>query len=119
MNIGVDTALRGALLGVAIAALAGCGMSDGAGSILVDPGRYTVYHCDELAARWKVLVARQKELQGLMEKAGETGSGAVIGSIAYRSDYDSVIAEERLLLRTATEKNCGFNAAFQSDQIIR
>jgi hypothetical protein len=100
-------------------ALGGCGMSEGAGAFLVDPGRYTAYHCDELAARWKILKAREKELSGLMDKANESGGGAVIGSLAYRTDYESVLSEEKLLQRTATEKNCNFTPDFQSDHSIR
>jgi hypothetical protein len=111
-------ALRGALFGLGMAALAGCGMSDGPGALLIDPGRYSAYHCNDLAARWKVLVVREKDLRALMDKADQTTGGAVIGSLAYRTDYDSVIGEERLLQRTAAEKNCNFATQFQSDQII-
>jgi hypothetical protein len=111
--------LGGAFLGFAALALTGCGASNDAGSLLIDPGRYDAYHCDELAARWKVLVAREKELKGLIDKANEGGGGAVIGSLAYRTDYESVLSEERLLQRTAADKNCGFNPSLQSDQLIR
>jgi len=111
--------LRRALLAVAVAALAGCSMPDGAGTLLVDPGRYSVYHCNDLAARWKVLLAREKDLRSLMEKADQGGGGAVIGSLAYRSDYDSVLTEEKLLQRAAAEKNCDPTLQFQSDETIR
>ena len=107
-----------ALLCFAFVALAGC--ANGAGSFLIDPGRYSVYHCNDLAAHWKVLIAREKELRELMERANQGGAGgAVIGSLAYRTDYDAVLSEERLLQRTAAEKNCNFTPQFQSDQIIR
>lgn len=100
------------------AALAGC--TNGAGSLLIDPGRYSAYHCNDLAARWKVLVARDKELRDLMDRADQGGGGgAVIGSLAYRTDYESVRSEERLLQRTAADKNCNPATQFQSDQIIR
>ena len=111
--------LRASAVAFAAGALGSCGMSDGAGSILIDPGRYSVYHCNDLATRWKVLDAREKELRGLMDKASEGGGGAVIGSLAYRTDYESVLSEERLLKRTAAEKNCGFTPDFQSDHTIR
>jgi hypothetical protein len=100
-------------------ALGGCGANDGAGTFLVDPGRYTAYHCDDLAARWKVLKAREKELSGLMDKASESSGGAVVGSLAYRTDYETVMSEEKLLQRTATEKSCSFTPNFQSDQTVR
>jgi hypothetical protein len=111
--------LWGMLLSFAVFALAGCGASGDPGSFLVDPGRYDAYHCNELAARWKVLVAREKELRGLIDKASEGGGGIVIGSLAYRTDYDAALSDEKLLLRTAADKNCGFNPSLQSDQIIR
>jgi hypothetical protein len=110
---------RGMLFGFAALALAGCGASGDPGSILIDPGHYDAYHCNELAARWKVLVAREKELRGLIDKASEGGGGTVVGSLAYRTDYDTAVSEEKLLLRTAAEKNCGFNPSLQSDQVIR
>jgi hypothetical protein len=109
---------RHALSGFALFTLAGCG-SDGAGALFVDPGRYAFYHCDDLEARRKVLAARETELRNLMQKASETAAGSVIGSISYRSEYDSVVAEQKLLQRNAAEKNCSFASPLQSDQTIR
>jgi len=110
---------RGALSSFFLLALTGCGMSDGAGALFVDPGRYTLYRCDDLAVRRKALLTRESELRGLIERAGESPGGAVVGSLAYRSDYDAVLAEEKLLARNAAEKNCSFASPSQSDQTIR
>jgi hypothetical protein len=110
---------RSALSSFAVLALTGCGLSDGAGALFVDPGRFTLYHCDDLATRRKALVTRENELRGLIERAGESPGGAVVGSLAYRSEYDSVLAEEKLLQRNAAEKNCNFASPLQSDQTIR
>jgi hypothetical protein len=119
-----------ALRGVAAVALAsvltGCTSKD-SGELLIDPGRYAIYKCDDLAARWKIVSAREKELHGLMDRAGQSNGGAVVGSLAYRADYDAVVSDERQLQRTAAEKNCGFtfqsgqlqSTQFQSDQTIR
>ena len=96
----------------------GCG-SDGPGVIWVDPGKYTFYKCDDLARRWKALITREDELRGLIEKANESAAGAVIGSVAYRSDYEAVLSEEKLLQRTAADKKCSFTADYQSDHLIR
>jgi hypothetical protein len=106
------------LAAIVFTALSGC--TNGAGSLLVDPGHYSAYHCNDLAAQWKVLVAREKELRGLMDRADQGGgSGAVIGSLAYRSDYESVRSDEQLVQREAAEKNCNSTTQFQSDQAIR
>jgi hypothetical protein len=119
-------------------ALGGCTSND-SGELLIDPGRYSIYKCEDLATRWKVVTAREKELRGLMDKASQSNGGAVVGSLSYRVDYDAVISDERLLARAAAEKNCGLpfqtqsgpstssppqggqpqNTQFQSDQSIR
>ena len=110
-----------ALIGFGVLALTGgCG-NDGAGAMFVDPAHYSFYRCEDLATRSKALIAREAELRGLMEKAAESPGGSVVGSFAYRSDYDTVLAEEKLVQRNAAEKNCSFAspAQFQSDQTIR
>ncbi len=107
---------------VAAIALAGCGLSDGPGQLTVDPGRYTSYRCTDLVARWKALAVREKELRSLMDKASEGGGGTVIGTLAYRTDYELLKSDQKLLARKAAEKKCDLAAApsdYQSDQSIR
>jgi hypothetical protein len=106
---------------VIAAALAGCALNEGPGQLAVDPGRYEFYHCGDLATRLTVLQARETELRTLMAKAGEGGSGALVGALAYRADYETVLSEEKLLQRTAAEKKCevGPPPAFQSGQTVR
>jgi hypothetical protein len=99
--------------------LAGCGLGNGPGSFLVDPGRYEAYHCNDLVTRWKQLTDREKDLRALMDKASQSGTGAVVGAVAYRSDYEGVLTEEKLVQRQAAEKKCELTTTFQSDQSIR
>jgi hypothetical protein len=54
-----------------------------------------------------------------MDKASEGAGGNLIGTLAYRGDYDSVVTEERLVQRAAADKNCGFTPDYQSDHTIR
>jgi hypothetical protein len=104
-----------AVMAIALAGmLAGCTSND-SGELLIDPGRYAVYKCDDLATRWRTVSAREKELRGLMDRASQSAGGAVVGSLSYRVDYDAVISDERLLQRTAAEKNC--NLPFQTPSI--
>jgi predicted small secreted protein len=86
--------------------LAGCSTSDGVGAFIIDPGHYSVYHCDGLAARLKVLLVREQELSNLMERASEGGGGVLIGNLSYRADYENAVGEEKVLRRTAAEKKC-------------
>lgn len=99
--------------------LAGCGLGNGPGSFIVDPGKYDVYHCNDLMARWKLLNDREKELRNLMDKAGQSAGGAVIGAVAYRSDYESVLTEEKMVQKHAAEIKCELTSTYQSDQGVR
>jgi hypothetical protein len=102
---------------LAAAAVAGCG--GGVGSLMVDPGLYSAYHCNDLVGAWNNLVKREKDLRGLIDKAREGGGGTVIGAVAYRGDYETVLAREKVLKRTAAEKNCALAPTYKSDQTIR
>ncbi len=107
---------------LAAGALAGCGMSEGPGILAVDPGQYAAYHCNDLVARLKQLLTREKDLRNLMDKASESTGGAVIGTLSYRTDYEAALSEEKLVRRIAAEKKCEIEVAsptYQSDQTIR
>jgi hypothetical protein len=86
--------------------LAGCSSSGGVGSLMVDPAHYSVYHCDGLAARLKILLAREQDLANLMDKASDSGGGVVIANLSYRAEYENTLGEESVLRRTAAEKKC-------------
>ena len=97
--------LSAALCVLAAGGLAGCA-SSGVGSLIVDPGHYSVYHCDALAKRLNALLTREQDLSNLMDKASESGGGVVIANLSYRVDYESTLGEEKVLRRTAAEKKC-------------
>jgi hypothetical protein len=40
---------------------------------------------------------RQQELSNLMARASEGGGGVLIGTMAYRADYENAIGEEKVL----------------------
>jgi hypothetical protein len=105
----------------AVIALGGCGSlgADGVASLAVDPARYEGFHCKDLVAQWNGLVAREKQLRNLIDKASDGGGGTVIATVAYRSDYDTVLEQEKVLKRTAVEKNCELEHNYNSDQGIR
>ena len=73
---------------------------------MIDPGHYSAYHCDGLAARLKALQAREQDLSNLMQRASEGGGGALIGNLTYRADYEKALGEEAVLRRAAAEKRC-------------
>ena len=95
----------GVICALAAGILAGCSTSNGIGSLIVDPGHYSLYHCKDLGARLTSLLAHEQQLRELMDKAGE-GGGVVVANLSYRADYEDTLGEEQVLRRAAAEKNC-------------
>lgn len=96
-----------ALLGlVSIAVLTGCASEDSTARFLVQPDKYVLYNCKELADAGQANAARQRELEGLMTKAGTDTGGALVSDLTYRPEYTQLHGEMNELHRTALEKNC-------------
>jgi hypothetical protein len=104
----------------AAATLGGCGVSaDGLGALMVDPARYDGYNCKQLSDQWNGLLAREKQLRNLIDKADEGGGGTVIGALAYNGDYQTVLEDKKVLQRAAAARKCQLTPSFASDQTIR
>jgi hypothetical protein len=116
--------LAGSILALSLCAgasvtLAGCGLDNGPGSLLVDPGRYSVMHCKDLVTTWNALLMREDELRKLQDRASEGTGGALIGNISYRADYEAVLSDKKIVQHEAAAKNCELERTYQSDQSIR
>jgi hypothetical protein len=94
------------LCALALGVLTGCTSSEGLGSLMIDPGHYSVYHCDALAKQLTALIKHEQDLSNLISKASDSGGGAVVANLSYRADYENTLGEERVLRRTAAEKKC-------------
>jgi hypothetical protein len=103
------------LLGAAAVALAGCG---GVGSLLVDPGQFDSYHCNDLVGQLKVLDAREAQLRNLVARASQATGGTVIGAMTYRTEIETIAAKRKLIQQQATEKKCELTQNSQSDQVV-
>jgi len=93
------------------ASLAGCTTSGGSpddkmGRLLVAPDKFVLYSCAELAERATTIAERQRELEGLMAKAGADAGGRLVSSIAYRPEYIEHRGEMNELRAAAAAKNC-------------
>ena len=67
-------ATLGTVFGTALGALSlsGCASDEMASRILVEPDRYILYACPELATALQANMNRQRELEALMIKAGNS-----------------------------------------------
>ena len=83
------------------------------------PGKYQYHDCDQLAVALKATTARQKDLKGLIDKAGQGAGGAFVGTIAYKTDYVAATEDIKLLNLAAREKNCLTSETWQSNTAIR
>ena len=89
------------------AALAGCaGVSDTISPAFVDPARYDLWDCKQLAPERKNVVKRTEDLERLMAKA-ETGTGGVVvAELAYRNDYLAARGQQKLIEETWRRNRC-------------
>jgi hypothetical protein len=75
-------------------------------TVFTDPGMYSFYNCEQLAAQRAGWKAREQELKLLMDKASESTGGAVVNVIAYQGDYVSAKEQLKVIEMTARNKNC-------------
>jgi hypothetical protein len=95
----------GALLAAGL--LSGCSSgTDSRLTVFADPGKYDYYSCDLIAGQQNYWKSREQELKLLMDKAGQSASGAVVNVIAYKADYVGATEELKVLEATARSKNC-------------
>ena len=99
-------AVIGALLALGFG-LSGCaGVGENMSSAFADPAKYDLYECKQLEPERKNLATRAAELQGLMAKA-ETGvAGSVVAEVAYRNEYISVRAQQKLAEEAWQRNKC-------------
>lgn len=94
------------LVGLA-GAVSGCAqIGETLSPAFADPAKYDLYECKQLEPERKTLAARAAELQGLMAKA-ETGvAGPVVAEVAYRNDYISTRAQQKLAEEAWQRNKC-------------
>jgi hypothetical protein len=103
---------------ISFAALASCALpEDKFGSLLVAPGKYILYNCDEIARETQVKLAREQELQQVMARAGSGPGGRMVSIMSYESEYAAVRAELSELSKAAGDKRC--ELAVQSQPTAR
>jgi hypothetical protein len=105
--------------------LSGCAISDDASmaQLLVTPGQYTNYTCDDIADEQKKTAQRERDLKNLIVQSEGNGSvGWLVSSTAYRPEYLSAVGELNELQRAAVAKKCDpppSEVNYLSDTVIR
>lgn len=81
--------------------------ADDVGSkLLVAPGGFDLYNCQQLTNTIAGLKSRKKQLQDLMAKAETGPGGKLMSAMGYKPDYMSTVGQLRSAEATAREKQC-------------
>lgn len=106
--------LRLAALGALAIGLGACasgGESGFGSSVFVDPSKYDLYNCQQLATARKTTNDRVVELEGLMAKAETGAGGALVSGLAYQTDYRAQRAQRDAIDEKLTRNNCSAELA--------
>lgn len=91
---------------LALSACTSTGGGDLGGRVLVAPGGYGFWTCQQMANKTKDLLARQKVLERLTIKAGPGLDGQIISTMTYQPEYTANRGELSSLQQTMAQKNC-------------
>jgi hypothetical protein len=105
------------LLTVSIGGCASVG-EDSVSSVLVTPGKYEFYSCQDITNRIRGSRSRQAELEQLMAKSSQGAGGALVNVIAYRSDYLQTRGDLAVLIKAAEDKQCQTESQWTSERAI-
>ncbi len=86
--------------------LTGCATGGVTSSVFVDPSRYDLYDCKQLATERVSVDKKVTDLEALMAKA-ETGvAGGLVSGLAYQADYSQAKAQRDLIDQKRASNNC-------------
>lgn len=74
--------------------------------LLVEPERYLLYSCPEIATASQANIARQHELEGADGKGRQRAGGQIASGMAYAPEYYQLRGEMVQLRKAAADKNC-------------
>ena len=96
--------------------LAGCANPE----LLVRPGRFAHFNCDQLAFYGKDRVKRERELTDAIQRASQGGAaGEAAIALAYRTEFLTVQGELKELEIAATNRKCNMSWRSISEQAVR
>ncbi|MEW6769239.1 MAG: hypothetical protein AB1342_14515 [Pseudomonadota bacterium] len=98
--------IRLAMIAVSASMLAGCATGGVTSSFFVDPSRYDLYDCKQLAAERVSVDKKVVDLEKLMNKAETGAAGGFVSGLAYGPDYSAVRSQRDLLDQKMSMNNC-------------
>ena len=99
--------------------LAACSTGGEGMLLLVDSGKYQYHTCGQIADAAKAISGRREELATLIARAEQGTGGAIVGAIAYRTEYTTTGQELQVIETTARAKNCNNPANWRSNSAVQ
>jgi hypothetical protein len=102
----VSLAVRPKLAAMGLVALALGGCASASSSMFVNPAKYSLYNCEQLAKARVGTNARVIELERLMAKAETGAAGSLVSGLAYQTDYRAARAERDQIDEKISQNSC-------------
>lgn len=110
---GLQAAILSAMA-IGLGACASGGDSGFGSSVFVDPSKYDLYNCQQLATARTASNNRVVELEGLMAKAESGAGGTLVSGLAYQTDYRAERAQRDAIDQKIARNNCSAEVAAPS-----
>jgi len=88
------------------ACASGGSTEDNLGKFLAAPNKYVLYNCAQLAVAATGTLAREKQLEVLIAKAGTGADGHFVSAVAYQPEYLQLRGDMNEIRRYSAEKDC-------------
>jgi len=87
--------------------------------LFADPGKYEYRTCDQILKSGEVVAARELKLRELIQKAEQSAGGALVGTVAYRGEYRTVVEELAVIDGVSRRKACNTPPSWRSSTAIQ
>jgi hypothetical protein len=113
-------AMRASGIALAMLGAAACSTSSQVDVMLfADPGKYEYHTCEQVLAAGREASAREVRLRELIQKAEQGAAGSLVGAVAYRGEYRTVVEELAVIDTVARRKNCLTPPSWRSTTAIQ
>ncbi len=86
--------------------------------LFANPGKYEYHTCDQILKSGEV-AARELKLRELIQKAEQSARGALVGTVAYRGEYRTVVEELAVIEGVSSRKSCNTPPSWRSSTAIQ
>jgi len=111
---------RATVLALTLLGAAACSTASNVDVMLfADPGKYEYYTCAQILQAGNATAERELKLRALIQNAEQSVGGTLVGTLAYRGEYRTVVEELAVIDAVSRRKNCTTPPAWRSSTAIQ